>query len=66
MAKTERIYVDLSTVGAAPSKKAVKSGPGMGKSKSLKGTKIKPNKAKTYKNPTPAPKPGKPGKKGKK
>ena len=41
MAKSEWIYVDLATVGATPSAKYNKSGPGMGKSKAHKGSKLK-------------------------
>ena len=63
MAKSERIYVDLATVGAAPSRKAAKSGPGMGKMKAHKGAKLKAKGTKG--KPTPAQKPGS-GKKGKK
>ena len=64
MAKSERIYVDLATVGAAPSKKSTKTGPGMGKSKAHKGSKLKPKtvKSKNKKPPGVKPNPGKGGK----
>tara|TARA_R100000458_G_scaffold58486_1_gene66621 strand:+ start:379 stop:564 length:186 start_codon:yes stop_codon:yes gene_type:complete len=59
MANSERIHVNLATVGAAPSKKAMKAGPAKGKMKLDKGSKVKAGKAKT-----PIKKPGKkPGKK---
>jgi len=65
MAKSERIHVDLATVGAAPSKKSSKTGPGMGKSKAHKGSKLRPKTVKAKdKNPKPVTKPGK-GKGGK-
>ena len=54
MANSERIHVNLATIGAAPSKKAMKSGPAKGKMKLAKGSKVKVGKAKT-----PAKKPGK-------
>ena len=64
MAKSERIYVDLATIGKTPSKKAGKSGPGMVKSKARKGSKGKLKNDAKSKNPTNV-KPGS-GKQGKK
>ena len=63
MANSERIHINLASIGTT-SAKAAKTGPGMGKSKAFKGSKVKGKTA--IKNPTPVkpkPKPGKPGKK---
>tara|TARA_R100000084_G_scaffold107956_1_gene69353 strand:+ start:372 stop:575 length:204 start_codon:yes stop_codon:yes gene_type:complete len=66
MANSERIHIDIATVGAAPSKKAMKAGPGMGKSKANKGSKLKSkivrSKGKNKKPPGVKPNPGKGGK----
>ena len=67
MANSERIHIDIATVGAAPSKKAMKAGPGMGKSKANKGSKLKSKvvRSKAKDKKPPGVKPGKGGKGGK-
>tara|TARA_R100001082_G_C4226066_1_gene101228 strand:- start:102 stop:299 length:198 start_codon:yes stop_codon:yes gene_type:complete len=62
MANSERIHIDLASIGTT-SAKAAKTGPGMGKSKAFKGSKVKGKSPK--KPPTPVKPPSKPTKPGK-
>ena len=59
MANSERFHINLASIGTT-SAKAAKTGPGMGKSKAFKGSKVKGKSP--VKNPTPVKPPTKPSK----